>query len=335
MSMLHTVPQLIADAAGDLAGIGSTITEANAAASGATTGLLPAAADEVSGAIAALFAGHGQAYQALGAQLARFHDQFVALMTSGAAQYASAEAANASPLGGLLQGVEHSEIGFEGNLVGRELAFNHALVANEVGLETQIFHTDSALNGVINRSFNVGNLLLGTGEQTFNSLVGASVPAGFVSSLLTGSGAQTFNGGQIGGLVGAFDQSLAAGADFVGLLGGDGSSAQALSAFGAAAAVPASPLQQLEHLELGFNSNLVNNQLAFNHQLLATEVGLEHRVFGTDSALNGVLNRGFNAGNLLLGTGEQTMDSLLGAQVPANFTSSLLTGSAAQTFNGG
>jgi hypothetical protein len=122
----------------------------------------------------------------------------------------------------------------------------------------------------------------------------------------------------------------------VGLLAGaGGSSTQALGAFGAASAAPASPFQQLEAAELAFNSNMVHNQLAFNHQLLATEVGLEQQVFGTDSALNGVFNRGFNAGNLFLGTGKQTLDSLLGAQVPTDFTSSLLTGSAAQTFNNG
>lgn len=46
------------------------------------------------------------------------------------------------------------------------------------------------------------------------------MPANFISGLLTGSGAQTFNGGQIGGLVGAFDQSMMVGADVVGLLTG-------------------------------------------------------------------------------------------------------------------
>lgn len=55
MSFLIAVPDRLATAATDLAGLGSTITEANAAAAAATTGVLPAAADEVSAAIAALF----------------------------------------------------------------------------------------------------------------------------------------------------------------------------------------------------------------------------------------------------------------------------------------
>jgi hypothetical protein len=48
---------------------------------------------------------HGQAYQAASAQLTAFHDQFVRALSTGAASYASAEAANASPLQTLEQQV--------------------------------------------------------------------------------------------------------------------------------------------------------------------------------------------------------------------------------------
>lgn len=98
MSFLNTVPQLVADAAGDLTGIGSSLSVANAAASAAITGLAPAGADEVSKGVAAALVAHGKTYQALGARAARFHDEFVQLLTAGALQYAGAEAANASPL---------------------------------------------------------------------------------------------------------------------------------------------------------------------------------------------------------------------------------------------
>jgi PE family len=50
----------------------------------------------VSAAIASLFSGHAQAYQALGAQAAAFHEQFVQALTAGAGSYVSAEAANAA-----------------------------------------------------------------------------------------------------------------------------------------------------------------------------------------------------------------------------------------------
>src|SRR5580692_1779886 len=98
MSFVIAAPDVITAAATDLAGIGSTISNANAAAVAHTTGLLAAGADEVSAAIAAAFGAHGQAYQTASTQVTAFHEQFVRAMGAGAASYASAEAANASPL---------------------------------------------------------------------------------------------------------------------------------------------------------------------------------------------------------------------------------------------
>ena len=181
-----------------------------------------------------MFGAHGQSFQALSAQAALFHDQFVQALNAGASAYASADAnvvqtlagavpasaqaVASSPVGSLLQQIETAQINFNTNLVNSELSFNHALLTNEIGLEQRIFGTNSALNGVINRSFNVGNLLWGTGQQTVNTLVGAPVPTTFTSGLLTGSAAQVFNSGAIGGPLGAFDQSLVVGADFAGLV---------------------------------------------------------------------------------------------------------------------
>src|SRR5258708_39657369 len=98
MSFVIAAPEFVAAAASDLANIGSAISQANAAASVETSTVLAAGADEVSAAIASLFEAHGQAYQALSAQAAAFHQQFVQLMNAGAGQYASTEAANANPL---------------------------------------------------------------------------------------------------------------------------------------------------------------------------------------------------------------------------------------------
>lgn len=84
-------PEAIAAAATDLASIGSTIGAANAAAAANTTAVLAAGADQVSVAIAAAFGAHGQAYQALSAQAATFHIQFVQALTAGAGSYAAAE----------------------------------------------------------------------------------------------------------------------------------------------------------------------------------------------------------------------------------------------------
>jgi len=93
MSHLLVLPTAMTSVAADVAGIGSVVRSANQIAAGATTGLLAAAEDEVSAAIAALFSTHGQAYQHLSIQAAAVHEQFVrTLMASGDA-YAAAEAA--------------------------------------------------------------------------------------------------------------------------------------------------------------------------------------------------------------------------------------------------
>jgi hypothetical protein len=107
VSFVIAAPETVSWAASDLARIGSMIDAAHAAAVAPTTAVLPAAADEVSAAIAALFSSHAQGFQALGAQAATFHTQFVQLMNAGAGSYASAEAANASPL----QAVEQQGVG--------------------------------------------------------------------------------------------------------------------------------------------------------------------------------------------------------------------------------
>lgn len=93
MSFLVAVPDLLATAAQDLAGIGSTISTAAAAV---TLHLAPAAADEVSEQIAALFGAHADAYQVVSARAAAFHDAFVRAVNVGAASYASTDAASAA-----------------------------------------------------------------------------------------------------------------------------------------------------------------------------------------------------------------------------------------------
>ena len=91
MSFVIAAPDMVMSAATDLANIGSTISAAHAAAAAPTTGVLAAGADEVSAAIAALFSGHGQAFQALNSRAAAFHAQFVQNLTSGGAAYAGAD----------------------------------------------------------------------------------------------------------------------------------------------------------------------------------------------------------------------------------------------------
>jgi hypothetical protein len=97
-------PDAVAAAASDLASVGSTLSEANAAA-GRTTGLLAAGDDEVSAAVAAVFGAQAQQFHALSAQAAAFHREFVQTLTAGGVSYAAAEAAAAVPLQSVLDAI--------------------------------------------------------------------------------------------------------------------------------------------------------------------------------------------------------------------------------------
>jgi hypothetical protein len=99
MSFLITQPEMLAAAASDMAGIGSATAAANAAAATPTTGVVPAAADEVSALTAAQFATHAQMYQAMSAQAAAIHQMFVTTLGTSAGSYAATEAANAAAVG--------------------------------------------------------------------------------------------------------------------------------------------------------------------------------------------------------------------------------------------
>ncbi len=58
MPFVIAMPEMVTAAATDLANVGSTISEANAAAVAPTAAVLAAGGDEVSAAIAALFGAH-------------------------------------------------------------------------------------------------------------------------------------------------------------------------------------------------------------------------------------------------------------------------------------
>ncbi|WP_415624078.1 PE family protein, partial [Mycobacterium intermedium] len=91
-SFVVASPEILANAATELAGIQRAVEAAGAAASGATTQVLPAAADEVSITISRLFGDYAGAYQAISAQAAAFHRDFVAQLNAAAAAYADTEA---------------------------------------------------------------------------------------------------------------------------------------------------------------------------------------------------------------------------------------------------
>jgi len=98
LSYVFVQPPLLDAAAAELAGIGSTLSEATAAAAAPTTAIATAAADEVSTALANLFGAFGQEYQAISAQLGSFYAELTDRLTATANLYINSEAINISTL---------------------------------------------------------------------------------------------------------------------------------------------------------------------------------------------------------------------------------------------
>ena len=94
MTFVPTQPEMLTSAAGQLQGVGSTISARNAAVAAPTTGVVAAAADEVSALTAAQFGAHAAMYQAASSQAAAVHEMFVHILGASAGSYADTEAAN-------------------------------------------------------------------------------------------------------------------------------------------------------------------------------------------------------------------------------------------------
>jgi len=95
MSFVTSQPEMLISAAGNLQSIGGAMNASNAAAIAPITGVVPAAADEVSALTAAQFAAHGALYQAISEQAAAIHEMFVTTLETSGGSYAATEAANA------------------------------------------------------------------------------------------------------------------------------------------------------------------------------------------------------------------------------------------------
>lgn len=99
MSFVTAQPADLAAAAETLSGIGAGMTAQSSAIAVPTTNVLPAAADEVSALAAAQFAAHAQMFQAISAQAAAIHEQFVNTLGLSANSYGVTEAVNATGVG--------------------------------------------------------------------------------------------------------------------------------------------------------------------------------------------------------------------------------------------
>jgi hypothetical protein len=236
MSFLTTAPDMLATAASDLAGIGSTISTANSTAATPTTVLPAAAEDEVSAAIAQLFSQHGQGYQRVSAQVAAFHEQFVATLTSGARAYATTETNAAQTLANTAT-------------ASARAAVEHPLAALQGAVSNAAGRIEGALAGA-GGAVGQANPWLGVLGGGSSVLAGERAA---VSSLLTGPLALRPTGGLLG-LAGAASHS-------------------ALSNLTNGAAVPValagnSIAQGIENLY-----NLVEPYVQYGFQLLSYAVG--------------------------------------------------------------
>ncbi|MCV7341470.1 PE family protein [Mycobacterium haemophilum DSM 44634] len=87
-------PGALGAATGDLQGVGAQLAASNAAAACATTGIVPAAADEVSALNALHYSAQGELYQVIAAQAAVMHQQLADTLATGADSYVTTEATN-------------------------------------------------------------------------------------------------------------------------------------------------------------------------------------------------------------------------------------------------
>ncbi|ORB56363.1 PE family protein [Mycobacterium persicum] len=151
-SYVITAPEAIAVASGDLTGIGEAIKGAAAAAAPSTTGLIAAAGDEVSAAIASLFGGYAREFQALSAQTTTlFQAEFVRALTTAGVAYAAAEAANVSPLQTLAQQAERLGVFAPvERLIGHPLFGNANTGSNQPATLLNTATNEAGLSGAVN-----------------------------------------------------------------------------------------------------------------------------------------------------------------------------------------
>jgi PE family len=98
-SFVTADPAMMLAAAEDLAGIGAAMSAANSGAAGPTTGVVPAAADQVSALTATQFASYAAHYQFAASATVAMHSSLVSTLHANATAYELTEAANSIAAG--------------------------------------------------------------------------------------------------------------------------------------------------------------------------------------------------------------------------------------------
>jgi hypothetical protein len=227
MSFVKTLPDALAAAAGQLQGIGTSMAAQNAAAAAPTTGVIPAASDEVSALQAGVFSTYGQLYQSVSAQAQAVHEMFVNVLGTSAGSYGETEAANqvaaaSTPLSGL------------GGLLGSGSSATAAATTSPGNILDQL----TALlggNGLFGPSGSLGNIFnIGGG----NWASAASDLLGMAGGGLLPADAGADVGAEAGGLAAGLGGGLE-GAALSGAVGPAGLGAPVLAGLGQASSVGA------------------------------------------------------------------------------------------------
>ena len=130
MSLLKTIPQELLSAAGQLEGIGTSLTAQNAGAAAPTTAIAPAASDPVSILQAGIFSSYGTLYQQLAAEAQAIQQQFTSTLGLSSGTYSATEAANASsaaatdPVSGLINAISSLLGGPVGSVNGKPFSLS-------------------------------------------------------------------------------------------------------------------------------------------------------------------------------------------------------------------
>jgi hypothetical protein len=200
LSFVITQPEALTAAAGNLDAIGSAIVAQNAAAAAPTTGVIPAAADEVSALQATQFGAYGNLYQQVSAQAAAIHEMFVNTLGASADSYSTTEAANAAAAGSSGSGL----LGFfTGN--GSYGLVPSALSNGAVVGAMQIGNFGSGASDLLQLG-SAGFLAPGALAGAEVSGAGAAAPGGLGAATLTGAvepaGPASFGGAPVSAVVG-------------------------------------------------------------------------------------------------------------------------------------
>jgi hypothetical protein len=269
MSFVIAAPEAFQAAANDLAGIRASLADATASAAASTTGVVPAAADEVSAAMSAMFGNFGREFQWLSAQAQAFHAEFVSLMNAGAGAYVSTEVANAE------QAVANAIN------APAEAILGSPLLPGGVGASAA--QSVSAASGLLG-----GILGGGTSGSTSGLLGGLTGGTSGVTGLLGGlTGGTSGLGGLLGGLTGGAS-------GLSGLLGGLTGGASGLSGLLGGLTGGASGLSGLLGGLTGGTGGLLGGLgslgSGLNSLLSGALPGLPNVLTGLENSLTGVVN---------------------------------------------